>query len=116
MRLRNLPEGPAAPLAGLVTCREGQVSSMSLVAGGLDLGLSATLFAFAAGESVSEERYDGDTLYLCVEGAMALAWPDGRRSPLAAGDVIRVPAGVGHAVEGEGEPFKMLQVTVPADR
>ena len=116
MRLRNLPDDVATPLASLVTCREGQVSSMSLVAGGLDLGLSATLFAFAAGESVSEERYEGDALYLCVEGAMAVTWPDGRRAPLVAGDVLRVPAGVEHAVEGAGETFKMLQVTVPADR
>ena len=114
MELRNLPTGMAAPLASLVTCHAGQVSSMSLLRGGLEAGLSATLFAFAAGESVSEERYGGDTLYLCVEGSMAVTWPDGRRAALVAGDVLRVPAGEGHAVEGVGAPFKMLQVAVPA--
>lgn len=114
MELRNLPEADAAPLASLIACHPGQVSSMSLVRGGLASGLSATLFAFAAGESVSEERYEGDTLYLCVEGAMVLTWPDGRRAPLSAGDVLKVPAGEEHAVEGVGGPFKMLQLTVPA--
>lgn len=115
MELRNLPTGAAAPLASLVTCHAGQVSSMSLLRGGLEAGLSATLFAFAAGESVSEERYGGDTLYLCVEGSMVVTWPDGGRAALGTGDALRVPAGEGHAVEGAGVPFKMLQVTVPAD-
>lgn len=115
MELRNLPEDVPAPLAGLVTCRPGQVSSMSLVRGGLELGLSATLFAFAAGESVSEERYGGDTLYLCVEGRMALTRPDGWRAELSCGDVLRVPENVEHAVEGVDGPFKMLRVTVPTD-
>lgn len=115
MELRNLPEEEALPFASLVACHPGQVSSMSLVRGGFELGLSATLFAFAAGESVSEERYEGDTLYLCVEGRMALMRPDGWRAELSAGDVLRVPACVEHAVEGVGEPFKMLQVTVPAN-
>ena len=113
MQLRNLPDDAARPLASLVTCRPGQVSSMSLVRGGIDLGLSATLFAFAAGESVSEERYEGDTMYLCVEGRMALTRPDGWRAELAQGDVLRMAAGVEHAVEGAGGPFKMLQITVP---
>ena len=111
MELRNLPTDEAASLAALITCRPGQVSSMSLVRGGL--GLSATLFAFAAGESVSEERYEGDTMYLCVEGRMALTRPDGWRAELDPGEVLRVPAGEEHAVEGAGAPFKMLQVTVP---
>lgn len=114
MELRNLPETEAEPLAGLITCRPGQVSSMSLVRGGLELGVSATLFAFAVGESVSEERYEGDTMYLCVEGRMALTRPDGWRAELSAGDVLVVPAGVEHAVEGVDGAFKMLQLTVPA--
>ena len=116
MELRNLPMDEAEGLAGLVACRPGQVSSMSLVRGGFDLGLSVVLFAFAAGESVSEERYEGDTMYLCVEGRMALTRPDGWRAELATGDVLRVPAGVEHAVETLGAPCKVLQLTVPADR
>lgn len=106
MELRNLPTGAAAPLASLVTCHAGQVSSMSLLRGGLEAGLSATLFAFAAGESVSEERYGGDTLYLCVEGSMAVTWPDGRRAALVAGDVLRVPAGEGARRRGSGRAIQ----------
>ena len=114
MELRNLPDDEPASLAALVTCRDGQVSSRSLVLGGFGPGLSATLFAFAAGESVSEERYEGDTMYLCVEGRMALTRPDGWRAELGAGEVLRVAAHVEHAVAGVDGPFKMLQVTVPA--
>lgn len=115
MEFRNLPTDAPATLASLVTCRDGQVSSMSLVRGGLDAGFSATLFAFAEGESVSEERYEGDALYLCAEGRMALTRPDGWHAELAAGEVLRVPAGVEHAVEGVDVPFKMLQVMLPVE-
>lgn len=115
MEFKNLPTDVPASLAGLVTCRPGQVSSMSLVRGGLETGFSATLFAFAAGESVSEERYDGDALYQCVEGRMVLTRPDGWRAELGAGEVLRVPARVEHAVEGAGGEFKMLQVILPAE-
>ena len=112
MNLRNLPVDEAKALSGLVTCRPGQVSSMSLVRGGLEAGVSMTLFAFAEGESVSEERYEGDTLYLCVEGAMRVTWPDGKAVSLATGEVLKVPAGVEHAVESNGGAFKTLQIMV----
>lgn len=112
MELRNLPEDGPRFLNDLIVCHDGQVSSMSLVRGGLDLGVSMTLFAFAEGESVSEERYETDTLYLCIEGSMAIKRQDAKPYELQQGQVIKVSAGVEHAVESVGVPFKMLQINV----
>ena len=98
MPFRNLPTEAAAPLASLIDARSGQVSSMSLTRVGDALG--ATLLAFSEGESVSEERYPGDALYYLVEGAAKIRFAeDGHEVAMAAGDVLRVPAGVEHAVE-----------------
>ena len=37
-----------------------------------------TLLAFGDGESISEERYFGDTVYYVLEGDMPLRWRDTR--------------------------------------
>lgn len=109
MELRNLPTEAAAPLAGLIENHPGHVTSMSLSRGA---GAGITLLAFAAGESVSEEEYFGDTLYYLIEGRAVVVLPEGR-VPLAAGEVLRVPAHVLHALEGAGDgAFKVLQITV----
>ncbi len=98
MPFRNLPTEAAAPLASLISARPGQVSSMALTRLGDPIG--ATLLAFAEGESVSEERYPGDTLYYLVEGSAEIRFAaDGHVVPMAAGDVLRVPANEEHAVE-----------------
>jgi mannose-6-phosphate isomerase-like protein (cupin superfamily) len=96
MPFRNLPIEAAAPLASLIDARPGQVSSMALTRLGDPIG--ATLLAFSDGESVSEERYPGDTLYYLVEGAAQIRFAD-RSVAMAAGDVLRVPANEEHAVE-----------------
>ena len=108
MSFRNLPTEAAAPLASLIDVRPGQVSSMSFTR--LGDPVSCTLLAFAAGESVSEEVYPSDTLYLVVEGATDIVFPD-RRVRVAGGEVLMVPAGTEHAVEPEGAA-KLLQVAV----
>ncbi len=98
MPFRNLPTEAAEPLASLIDARPGQVSSMSLTRVGDALG--ATLLAFSEGESVSEERYPGDALYYLVEGAAQIRFAeDGRAVVMTTGDILRVPAGVEHAVE-----------------
>jgi mannose-6-phosphate isomerase-like protein (cupin superfamily) len=96
MPFRNLPTDAAAPLASLIDARPGQVSSMALTRLGDPIG--ATLLAFSDGESVSEERYPGDTLYYLVEGAAQIRFAD-HLVAMTAGDVLRVPADVEHAVE-----------------
>ena len=107
MPLRNLPTDAAASLAGLIDIKPGQVSSMALTR---DAGFDLTLLAFAPGEAVSEEEYFGDTLYLLVEGAARVTLPDSEVT-LQAGEVLRVPAHILHAVEpADGNGFKLLQL------
>ena len=107
MPLRNLPTGAAVPLASLIEARPGQVSSMSFTR--LGDPVSMTLLAFAEGESVSEEMYPADTLYLVAEGSTDIVFA-GRRVTVHAGEVLMVPAGVEHAVEPV-EAVKLLQVS-----
>lgn len=113
MGFRNLPTDEARPIAGLIESRQGQVSSMALASGG---AVDFMLMAFAAGESVSEEEYFGDTLCQVVEGMADVVLPD-RRVAVAAGEAFMVPARIPHAVEGhEGVAFKLLQLTIPEER
>ena len=106
MPLRNLPTDVATSLAQMIDIRSGQVSSMALTR---NAGFDLTLLAFAPGESVSEEEYFGDVLYYLVEGTCVVL-PESR-IVLEAGQVLRVPAHVEHAVEDAGgEGFKLLQL------
>lgn len=103
MPFRNLPTEEAAPLSGLIDAKPGTVSSMALTRLGDPIG--ATLLAFAEGESVSEEEYPGDTLYYLVEGEAEV-----NHMKMRAGDVLKVPAGVSHAVE-PSSAIKLLQIS-----
>ena len=109
MPLKNLPIEAACSLASLATCRPGQVQSVSFTP--VDAPASFMLLAFSVGESVSEEVYAADVLYYAVEGAARIVVA-GRVVPLAAGEVLCVPAGVPHAVEAVG-PLKLLQASIP---
>ncbi len=112
MGIRNVPTDEAASLASLVNAREGTVSSRSLTRGE---GFGMFLFAFAAGESVSEETYLEDAMYYQVEGCSMVRFDD-RVARLAPGDVLAVPAGISHAIEpADAYGFKILQVFVPAE-
>lgn len=109
MPLRNLPTDCAYPLCDLLHIQPEVVSSMSLTR---NAGADITLLAFGAGESVSEERYFGDTLYYVLEGAAEITLQDSA-CPIQAGEVFKVEAGVEHGVQGvDGCAFKLLQITV----
>lgn len=105
--LRNLPVDHPEELAGLIEIRPGRVVSMAL---SRSEHCQMTLLAFGDGESVSEERYFGDTLYYVLEGSMPVYQKD-KETVLRAGACMAVPAGVTHAIGGAG-PFKLLQITV----
>lgn len=109
MPFKNLPTETAAPLASLIEAHPGQVSSMGLTR--FDDPVSATLLAFAEGESVAAERYPGDTLYYLVDGTASIAFAN-REISMSTGDVLCVPAHVEHAVEPAGA-IKLLQITLP---
>ena len=105
--LRNLPvENPQA-LKEMIKVQPGRVVSMSLSKSDNCL---MTLFAFADGESVSEEQYFGDTFYYVLEGLMPILI-DGREIRIREGECFMIPAGTLHAIGGT-EPFKLLQITV----
>lgn len=108
MGLKNLPTEEPAALASLIDAAPGTVASMALSR--LGDACSLTLLAFSAGESVSEEAYEGDTLYYLVEGEADIRLP-GRVARLRAGEVLAVGAGTLHAVEPRGA-VKLLQLTL----
>lgn len=107
MGLRNLPTDFPVSLSSLISCHEGQISSMGLVK---DANFDMTLLAFAPDEHVSEEEYFGDTFYYVIEGCAEIVLPD-RRVNIGAGEAMCVPAHTIHALESDGA-FKVLQITV----
>lgn len=96
MSIKGVPTDAACPLADLIVAGEHTVASRGLACQQV---ADLTLFAFAAGESVSEERYPADTVYVCLEGTLAVACAEGQRM-VPAGSCLKVCAGMGHAVSG----------------
>ena len=108
--LRNLPTQQPEQLAQLIQIQPGRVVSMSM---SRQENCQMTLLAFGDGESVSEERYFGDTVYYVLEGDMPLRL-EGHEVRLGAGDCLAVPAQTTHAIGGSG-PFKLLQITIQSN-
>lgn len=107
MSIKGVPADAARPLADLIVAGEHTVASRGLARQQV---ADLTLFAFAEGESVSEERYPADTVYVCLKGTLAVSRAEGQRL-VPAGSCLKVEAGVGHAVAGaEGGAVKFLQV------
>lgn len=107
MSIKGVPTDAARPLADLIVAGEHTVASRGLARQQV---ADLTLFAFAAGESVSEERYPADTAYVCLEGTLVVTRAGGP-TPVPAGSCLRVEAGVGHSVAGaDGGAVKFLQV------
>lgn len=69
-------------------------------------GGSLTLFAFDAGQELSEHTAPFDALVQVLEGSAELTI-GGRPVPAAAGEAVLMPANVPHAVRA-ATPFKML--------
>lgn len=96
-------------LADLVTCQDGSVVSRMLLkkASG-----NITLFAFGAGEGLSEHTAPFDAFVYVVEGEATITL-DGTPHTLAAGDMLILPADVPHAVHAATD-LKMLLVMLRA--
>ena len=69
---------------------------------------TVTLFAFDAGEALSEHTAPFDALVIVLEGTFVLTI-GGNRVEARAGTVVRMPAGVPHAVDAI-DPSRMLLV------
>jgi quercetin dioxygenase-like cupin family protein len=69
-------------------------------------GGSITLFAFDAGQELSEHTAPFDAFVQVLSGAVELTI-GGEAVVASAGETVRMPAGIPHAVHAI-EPFKML--------
>ena len=99
MSIKGIPTDAPRSLADLIVASDHTVTSRSLVR---QQTADITLFAFSAGESVSEEEYPSDTAYLCL---------DSRSLEIAAGQAMCVPAHVTHSLSGKASAaVKYLQV------
>ena len=96
-------------LAGLAACQPGSVVSRMLLK---NAGGSVTLFAFAAGEGLSEHTAPFDALVYVVEGE-AQVEVGGEPYVVGAGRTITLPADVPHALHA-AQDFKMLLVMLRA--
>jgi quercetin dioxygenase-like cupin family protein len=97
----------AVDLAGLVAYQPGSVVSREVVkrpAG------TVTVFAFDAGEGLSEHTAPFDALVYILDGAAQITI-DGTPVPARAGEMVMMPANRPHALRA-AERFKMLLVMV----
>jgi quercetin dioxygenase-like cupin family protein len=99
----NIPAAEALPLAGLITPTEQGIASRILAKTG---GGNLTLFAFDRGQGLSEHATPFDALVLVLDGELTLTIGG---SPVRAvpGTIVRMPAGVPHAVDAP-VPARML--------
>ncbi len=101
------PLGKAADAAGLVKYQAGTIVSRTLIqkpAG------TITLFAFAAGQELSEHTAPFDALVQILDGQAEIVL-SGKPMRVAAGQMVILPAGKSHAVKAV-ERFKMMLVMI----
>lgn len=91
----TIPAAEALRLADLITPTGGGIASRVLAKNG---GGNVTLFAFDAGQGLTEHATPFDALVLTLDGALTLTIGG---QPVAAtpGTIVRFPAHVPHAVE-----------------
>ena len=106
-RLRNLPTDQVKKFASLIDVKDQQVISMSLTDSD---NVDMVMLSFGAGEGVSEEIYQGDTMYLILEGEVTIR-KDEQDYHLCEGDTIMVKADTLHEISGE-KAYKIVQITV----
>ena len=97
---------PAA-LAGLVAWQDGSVVSQTLVKAQAG---TVTVFAFDAGQGLSEHAAPFDALLFVIEGR-ATVRIGGKDHAMSGGQIVRLPADVPHAVQAI-ERFKMLLIMI----
>lgn len=105
--LKNITEGSPFCLKQMIDVIPHQVVSMSL---SKSENIFVTLFAYAKGESVSNEAYEGDVIYTCVEGCVHIIMED-KVVVLHENENVAIASGTLHAVEGE-EDYKVLQLII----
>jgi quercetin dioxygenase-like cupin family protein len=105
-RLEKLVAAPAR-LAELVDYQEGAVVSRTLLAKPAG---TVTLFAFDAGQSLSEHTAPYDAMVCALEGEGELT-VSGKPFALRTGETVILPAQEPHAVQAT-QKFKMLLIMI----
>ena len=101
----SIPPGEALLIHSLVTPTEQGIASRVLARTG---GGNITLFAFDAGQELSEHTAPFDAMVLVLEGTLTLTI--GRAAVRATpGTIVRMPAHIPHAVEAP-EAARMLLI------
>jgi quercetin dioxygenase-like cupin family protein len=101
----TIPAAQALRLADLITPTERGVASRTLAK---TTGGNVTLFAFDAGEGLSENQTPFDALVLVVDGSLTLTI-GGQPVIAETGTMVRLPANIPHAVDATA-PARMLLV------
>jgi len=101
--LETYQQNQPATLASLVDYQAGSIVSKVLVKKKTG---NVTLFAFAAGQELSEHTAPFDALVQVVDGAATITIA-GQPHQLTAGQVILMPANIPHAVKAPNN-MKML--------
>jgi len=100
-----MPPAKALSLGTLVDYGEGAIVSRTLAKGAAG---SLTVFAFDKGQELSEHSTPFDAYVNVLEGETLLVI-GGNEVRARAGETVRMPAGIQHAVKAP-ERFKMLLV------
>jgi quercetin dioxygenase-like cupin family protein len=103
------PKSQVLKLADLVSYQEGSVVSRQITKA--EAG-NVTLFAFDAGQELSEHTAPFDALVELIDGEAEISI-SGQPYTLTAGDAIVMPANLPHAVKGTRR-FKMLLTMIRA--
>jgi quercetin dioxygenase-like cupin family protein len=103
----GMPAGEALELGSLVAYQEGSIVSRTLAK---RTGGTVTLFAFDAGQALSEHTVPFDAIVQVLDGDAELT-VGGNTVPARAGQTVLMPANIPHAVHAPRR-FKMLLVMV----
>lgn len=103
----TIPTGESVRLADLLDYAEGSVVSRTLEK---NKGGTLTVFAFDAGEELSEHTAPFNAYVQVLDGSVELTI-GGQRVVAAAGETVLMPADVPHAVHAV-ERFKMLLMMI----
>ncbi len=101
----TIASSEALDLARLITPSEQGIASRVLAKAG---GGTVTLFAFDAGQGLSEHQTPFDALVLVLDGALTLTI-GGAPVTATPGTIVRMPANIPHAVDAT-TPTRMLLV------
>ena len=104
MSTATIPPAEALAFADLITPTERGIASRVLAK---NAGGNVTLFAFDAGEGLSEHTTPFDALVIVLSGTFTLTI-GGAPVTAAAGTIVRMPANVPHAVDATAAATMLL--------